>query len=104
MPQQLYDEFTATYAQLQGQSKSGRSVGLLKALGISPANWLSDLKNEGTEDVEGTKTIHISGTANVSKLVEDLKAIAQKAGTPWATSTPTSSIGSTTSSSRATST
>jgi hypothetical protein len=80
VPQQLYDEFTATYAQLQGQSKAGRSVGLLKALGISPANWLSDLKNEGTEDVEGANTIHISGSANVPKLVEDLKAIAQKAG------------------------
>ena len=80
VPQQLYDEFIATYAQLQGQSKAGRSVGLLKALGISPANWLSDLKNEGTEDVEGTNTIHISGSANVPKLVEDLKAIAQKAG------------------------
>jgi hypothetical protein len=80
VPQQLYDEFTATYAQLQGQSNSGKSAGLLKALGISPASWLSDLKNDGTEDVEGTKTIHISGTANVPKLVEDLKRIAQKAG------------------------
>jgi hypothetical protein len=80
VPQQLYDEFTATYAQLQGQSKSGKSASLLKALGISPANWLTDLKNDGTEDVEGTKTIHVGGTANVPKLVEDLKAIAAKAG------------------------
>ena len=30
--------------------------------------------------MEGTNTIHISGTANVPKLVEDLKTIAQKAG------------------------
>jgi hypothetical protein len=80
VPQQLYDEFTTTYAELQGQNNEGESSNLLKALNISPANWLSDLKNDGTEDVEGTKTIHISGTANVSKLVEDLKAIAQKAG------------------------
>jgi hypothetical protein len=80
VPQQVYDEFTSTYAQLQGQSGSGKSANLLQSLNISPANWLTDLKNEGTADVEGTKTIHISGTANVSKLVEDLKAIAQKAG------------------------
>lgn len=80
VPQQLYDEFTSTYAQLQGQKKSGKSGSLLGALNISPANWLSDLKNDGTEDVEGTKTIHVSGTANVPKLVEDLKAIAAKAG------------------------
>jgi hypothetical protein len=80
VPQQLYDEFTTTYAQLQGQSNAGKSANLFKALNISPANWLTDLKNDGTEDVEGTKTIHISGSADVSKLVEDLKAIAQKAG------------------------
>jgi len=80
VPRQLYDEFTTTYAQLQGQSGSGKSANLLQALNISPANWLTDLKNDGTADVEGTKTIHISGSANVSKLVEDLKAIAQRAG------------------------
>ena len=80
VPQQLYDEFLTSYAQLQGQSNGSKSASLLKTLGISPANWLSDLKNEGTEDVEGTQTIHISGTANVSKLVEDLKTIAERAG------------------------
>ncbi|MGA9635140.1 MAG: hypothetical protein WBQ41_07850 [Solirubrobacterales bacterium] len=80
VPQQLYDEFTTTYAQLQSRSSSNKSANLLKTLNISPANWLTDLKNEGTADVEGTKTIHISGSADVSKLVEDLKAIAQRAG------------------------
>jgi hypothetical protein len=80
VPQQLYDEFTTTYAQLQGQKKSGSSASLLGALGISPGDWLTDLKNDGTTDVEGTKTIHISGSANVPKLVTDLKAIAQRAG------------------------
>jgi hypothetical protein len=80
VPQQLYDEFTTTYAQLQGQSGSSKSANPLKALGISPANWLTDLKNEGTEDVEGTKTIHVSGAADIPKLVEDLKTIAKKAG------------------------
>jgi hypothetical protein len=80
VPQQLYDEFTATYAQLQGQSSSGKSASLLKALNISPANWLTDLKNDGTDDVEGTKTIHISGSVDTPKLVDDIKSIAQRAG------------------------
>jgi hypothetical protein len=80
VPQQLYDEFTTTYAQLPGQKASGNSTSLLGTLGISPGNWLTDLKNEGTTDVEGTKTIHISGSADIPKLVTDLKAIAQKAG------------------------
>jgi hypothetical protein len=81
VPQQLYDEFTTTYAGLQGQSGTDKSGSLLKALNISPANWLTDLKNDGTADVEGTQTIHISGSANVPKLVEDLKAVAERAGT-----------------------
>ncbi len=80
VPQQLHDEFTASYAQLQGQNNAGKSSSLLKTLGISPINWLTDLKNEGTEHVEGANTIHISGSADVSKLVGDLKTIAQKAG------------------------
>jgi len=80
VPQQLYDEFTTTYAGLQGQSSTNKSGNLLKALDISPADWLTDLKNDGTTDVEGTQTIHISGSANVPKLVEDLKAVAERAG------------------------
>jgi len=80
VPQQLYDEFTTSYAQLQSRNGRNRSTNPLGALGISPINWITDLKNEGTEDVEGTKTIHISGSANVPKLVDDLKTIALKAG------------------------
>lgn len=80
VPQQLYDEFTTTYAQLQGQNSSGKSANLLKALDISPANWLTDLKNDGTADVEGTKTIHVSGSVDTPKLVDDIKTIAQRAG------------------------
>jgi hypothetical protein len=79
VPQQLYDEFTATYAQLQGQSGSNPGTGLLQRLGISLVRWISDLKNEGTEDVEGQNTIHISGKANVSQIVDDLKTIAKNA-------------------------
>jgi hypothetical protein len=80
VPRALYDEFVTTYAQLQGKSTSNQSTGLLQALGIRIAGWLTDLKNEGTEDVEGTKTIHISGSANVPQIINDLKEIATKAG------------------------
>jgi hypothetical protein len=80
VPQALYDEFVASYAQLQGQNGSKQGTGLLQSLGISVTDLITDLKNEGTVDVEGTKTIHVSGTLNVPKLVDDLKAIAQRAG------------------------
>jgi hypothetical protein len=80
VPQQLYDRFTSTYAQLQSQNGANPQVGLLQRLNVEVAKWLTDLKNEGTEDVEGQKTIHISGTANVPQIVEDLKTIARDAG------------------------
>jgi hypothetical protein len=80
VPQQLYDEFVTSYTQLQGQSPN-QGTGLLQRLNIHLADWLTDLSNEGTEDVEGQKTIHISGKANVPQIVSDLKKIAQKAGT-----------------------
>ena len=83
VPQELFDQFTSTYAQLQGQSGSqtqGSGLLSLSALGINPVNWLTDLSNDGTEDIQGAQTIHISGKADVPRLVEDLKTIAQKAG------------------------
>jgi hypothetical protein len=80
VPQALYDQFLTTYAQLQSQNRSNQAPGLLQALGIDISKWLTDLKNEGTEDVEGTRTIHITGEANIPQLVEDLKKIARRAG------------------------
>ena len=83
VPQQAFNEFAKTFNQLQAQSsdqQAGDEGGnLLTSLGINPTNWLSDLDNEGEEDVEGTETIHISGEADVPKLVEDLKQIAENA-------------------------
>ena len=79
VPQQLYDEFVTTYTQLQGQN-SGQGSGLLQRLNIDLANWLTDLNNEGTDDVEGQQTIHVSGKANVPQIVTDLKTIAERAG------------------------
>ena len=80
MPQQLYDQFTSAYSQLQSQNGANPQTGLLQRLNIDLAKWLTDLKNEGTEDVEGQKTIHISGHANVPQIVDDLKTIAKDAG------------------------
>jgi hypothetical protein len=80
VPQQIYNQFTSTYGQLQSQNGSNSQTGLLQRLHIDLAKWLTDLQNEGTEDVEGQQTIHISGKANVPQIVNDLKKIAKDAG------------------------
>ena len=81
VPQELFDQFTTSYEQLQRQSQAQGEEGnsLLQSLGIDPSSWLTDLSNDGTEDVDGTETVHISGQADVPKLVEDVKKIAENA-------------------------
>ncbi len=79
VPQELFDQFITSYEQLQQQSQGDQNNDLLESLGIDPSKWLTDLSNEGTEDVDGTETVHISGQADVPALVEDIKKIAQNA-------------------------
>jgi hypothetical protein len=82
VPQELFDQFVTTFEQVrdQGEERSQQDSNLLQSLGIDPTNWLTDLENEGTEDVEGTETIHISGTADVPKLLQDIQRVAEQAG------------------------
>jgi hypothetical protein len=41
-------------------------------LGINPRTWIKDPKNEGTQDVGGAKTIHVSADVDVAAFVNDL--------------------------------
>lgn len=50
-------------------------------LGIDPSGWLTNLENEGTEDIEGTEAIHIHGDANVEQIIEDFSTLAEQAPT-----------------------
>ncbi len=81
VPKEAFDQFAQTFTQLQAQTEkqSQGEGGVLGSLGINPTNWLTDLNNDGDEEVEGAETIHISGQADVDKLVGDLRTIAEKA-------------------------
>lgn len=46
------------------------------ACDIDFASWLTNLTNEGNEDVGGTDTVHISGDADVTKILTDVGNIA----------------------------
>lgn len=78
VPADVFQQFQASYEEAQAQSDTQGEGNFFAGLGIDPTNWLTDLSNEGNEDVEGTETIHISGQADVPKLVEDLRVIAEK--------------------------
>lgn len=81
VPQELFDQFTSSFVQLQEQNEeqAGEGGNFLSSLGIDPTGWLTDLENEGEEDVEGTETVKVTGEADVPGLVEDLKKIAENA-------------------------
>ena len=53
--------------QLQAQGATDTSV-----CDIDFASWLGELENEGTEDIEGTDAVHISGEVDVEQMISDL--------------------------------
>jgi hypothetical protein len=65
-------------AQQKGKSSQKTS---LSQLGIHPSTWLTDAKNEGNATVGGTQVTHISAALNVSKVLDDLNQVVQRAPT-----------------------
>jgi hypothetical protein len=79
VPQELFDQFAQSYLRVQSRDQD-QGGGILEQVGIRPQDWLTDLENEGTEDVEGVETIHISGRADVPRFFQDLQRLAERAG------------------------
>jgi hypothetical protein len=48
-------------------------------LGVDPRTWVSDPQIEGEEDVDGVKTLHLTGAVSVENMVQNLNQAAQKA-------------------------
>ncbi len=80
VPSATFQQFKTAYEQqtqaAQGSS-SGNASSVLKRLGIDPSTWLTNVTNEGTTDVNGESTIHISGDADVQKILSDFAKAAQ---------------------------
>ena len=79
----IFDQFKQQVESSAGQQTQNQGSGkaLLQALGIDdPKALLTNLSNEGTADVKGTETTHVSGDVNVAKLVDGLKNLAGTAG------------------------
>jgi hypothetical protein len=76
----VFKKFAQAYEQQAAQAQGGQSgSSFFKQFGIDPANWLTNVSNEGTTDVEGTSTIHVHGDADVPQIVSDLGKVAQRA-------------------------
>jgi hypothetical protein len=83
VPKSLFDSLKTAYqqqsqaAQASQSSSSTSTSAIFSQLGIDPSKWLTNLKNDGTTDVNGASTIHIEGQAQVGQILQDLGKIAQ---------------------------
>lgn len=74
------------FAQLKSQLEAGQAQADkskdpdLGSLGVEPRGWLKDPSNEGTEDVGGTQTIHISSGVDVAAMLDDFDQLLKRAG------------------------
>ncbi|HEY2604105.1 MAG TPA: hypothetical protein VGI67_21290 [Thermoleophilaceae bacterium] len=79
---QAYDVGKDTVAKLNQQLAAQKGKGQqtsLSELGIHPATWLTNAKNEGDSTVGGEKVTHISATLDVGKVLDDLNQLVQRA-------------------------
>jgi hypothetical protein len=70
----------SSYEKSAAANQSNAEGGSLEQFGIDPKSWVTDLSNEGTEQLDGTEVVHISGTADLPKIVADLNDAAQQTG------------------------
>jgi hypothetical protein len=63
-----FGNFKSLFLNLQQQNQKQTSPGL------DTSKFFTNLSNDGTEDVNGTKSIHISGDVDVSKFIDTIKS------------------------------
>jgi hypothetical protein len=70
VPQQAFQQFAQTFTQLQQQNEeqAERTEGTQQLI-----DSFGELSNEGTEDVDGTETTHISGDLDIAKFTDSIR-------------------------------
>ncbi len=79
---QSYEVGKQAVAQINAQIKSaaGKKKQGLSQFGINARNWLTDAKDEGTSNVAGVQTKHVSAALDIGKFLDDINQLVQKAG------------------------
>ena len=62
----------------QAQDKDGRRG--LSQFGVNPRNWLVEAKEEGSEEVAGAETTHVSSALDVGRFLDDVNKLVTQAG------------------------
>lgn len=77
--EQTFSFIQAAYEESSAAQTEDANAGSFEQFGIDPASWVTDLTNEGTEDLDGDEVVHVSGTGDVGAIVADLETIAEQA-------------------------
>jgi len=72
-----FERYESVFGVARGPGGGG-SQGL--AVNLDPAGWFINPSNEGTESIEDTDVVHVSGTADVEQLASELNAVAVPLG------------------------
>jgi hypothetical protein len=64
----------------QCEQSVSQTGGDTSACDIDFSSWLTDLESDGTEDIEGTETDHISGSLNVEQMLQDISELSAATG------------------------
>ena len=59
-------------------ARGGKRKSSLKALGLDPRGWLKEAQIEGSENVGGADTDHVSGKLDVSNMVKDFNSFVKR--------------------------
>ena len=70
-------EFQKTFA---AQGSGGESTTPLAALGVDPKSWLVNASDEGSADVGGVETDHVTADVNTEKMIDDVLALGARTG------------------------
>ena len=68
MPQPLFAQFKQARRQIASYA-GGATASEPGVLGLDPRSWLTNVKDEGTAQVDGVTTKHVSATVDAHKLV-----------------------------------
>jgi hypothetical protein len=81
VPADLFKRFQDAYASSTKQSgKNSKNTPTLAGLGVNPRSWLRNAHKVGTEDLNGTKVVHITAGLDVQHLLADVNRLLAKAG------------------------
>ena len=74
VPQRQLDQFVANR-----RASGADSAALFKALGVNPADWVTNESDEGTASIDGVLTKHVAADVDVARMLDDVSKIASEA-------------------------